>query len=90
MKKRNKKRRDTWQKLTNISYLNEDFPAWNWYAEVQRHLIVYRHEPLHPRICYRAELWTNPITRTGFGYGNGNRAKRRAYLLWQEGKITIE
>ena len=88
MKQHNKRLRDTWQKLTNISPLAAQLPRWTWRAEVQHPIANHQDEPLQARICSRAELWSNSITRRGFGYGNGNRAKRRSYRLWQEGRIT--
>jgi len=85
-----KKIRDVWYKTTNISPLVVLCSKLAFRQEIQQHLGSCLDRPLQERINYRADLWTTTYMARNFGYGNGNRAKRRAYLLWQEGKITIE
>ncbi len=90
MQERRKKLRDVWYRTTNISPLAVLYGSLVFREEVQHHLTNCQDRPLQDRINYRADLWTTSQSQRDFGYGAGNRAKRRACLLWQEGKINAE
>lgn len=90
MRKRNKPLRDVWYKTTNISPLVVLYSRSGFRQEVQQHLCKAMDRPLQERINYRAELWTTRQMAHNLGYGAGNRAARRACLLWQERKISAE
>lgn len=82
--------RDVWYKTTNISPLVVLCSRVAFRQEIQQHLTSGMDQSLQERINYRADLWTTSYMARNFGYGAGNRAKRRACLLWQQGKITAE
>lgn len=90
MREKRKPFRDVWYKTTNISPLVVLCSRLGFRQEVQQHLCNCLDRPLQERINYRAELWTTRQMAHNFGYGAGNRAARRACLLWQEGKINAE
>jgi hypothetical protein len=90
MRAKYKPLRDVWYKTTNISPLAVLYSRLTFYEEVQQHLCNAMDRPLQDRINYRADLWTTTQMAHNLGYGAGNRAKRRACLLWQEKKITAE
>lgn len=92
MRECRKQLRDFWHKATNISpsHVNQRKICSFFHHDVQQHLTMCLNRPLQERINYRAGLWTTTYRARNFGYGAGSRAKRRAYLLWQGGKITAE
>ena len=88
MKQHKKPLRDTWHKGTNVSQLAPLCTRRRFALEVQEFLQNCLDKPLQERINYRADLWVSTFMAGNFGYGNGNRAKRRVYKLWQAGRIT--
>ena len=84
------KLRDSWFKNTNISPLAVLVGRQQFSREIQRHLRADAGRGLHERINNRADLWTTEYMARNWGYGKGNHAGRRLYVLWQARKISGE